>query len=260
MEQEHKQPKIEGYSNEELKEILVGNTAAFLQNQKSNGPVSQPTHAGEQQLTDCATLFTDSDGKKTLEISFGKKVFASQVGQMGLSRNIERSLKNPSEGIRDFFTTNYDDQSRLNIHDKEKYLNLSQTGEPGLALTQITRYVDSNRFNSAAIDHLKDATISNMKRIHSAEREARPTDTTLAKRHETEVALWALRESEQLGGLDSNIKENFREVLRSHLQFKEAQTGKKLPENNKSDFNDEYTKFTLKESLSVKLSRPKMII
>lgn len=260
MDQEQPQNKsnVDGYTNAELKEILVGNTEAFLNRKELGEQPTQKSQGNEQEISECASIFTEEDGSKFLEISFGKKLFSAQVGQMGLSRDIEKSLKDPREGIRDFFTTNYDDQSRLNIHDKEKYLNLPQTGEPAKALAQLSKYDNQNKYNTADIGHLNDATFTSMKRIHYTERAENPGDTTLTQRQATEVALWNLRESEQLGSPAQELKEKFREVLISHVNFKEAQTGKQLAEKSRPGINKEFEKFEMNESLKVRLSGPKM--
>lgn len=228
---------VEGYDANELKRLISESQSVFKPSIRIN---------------EYATVEQNKEGMKVLELQFGKTLFAAQVGQLGLSRDIEK------ESIRDFFSKNYDEESIHKVREKEHYLNIPLTGDPMKALGALSNFESRNKFNTLTLSHVTDATVSNMRRIHAAEREKNPEDELLAKRHAVEVALFQTNENEQLGLPLEKRKADIQDTIEKHIAFKEQETGKQLPLSRKPNINREITRFEDNLSLKSKMSGIKL--
>ncbi|MGF6348211.1 hypothetical protein [Variovorax sp. W2I14] len=228
---------VDGLSQEDLHKLKSESRAAF-----SSG-------VAEVALTPEANLITRADGKRMIVIDFGKNLSPAEIGSFGINRDISKSLKNPEDGIRDFFNVSYDEESRLRVIDKENYLNLPLTGDPSAALTRLSEYEYKNKFNTTSLRNLHDATHTNMVKAHERERQESRNDPEVLKRHKIEVALWTYREQAQLSPEKDSKVHNFNALMKLHEALKiEQKGGRTVHPARRVSFEKEAEKFAAEPS------------
>lgn len=228
---------VDGMSQEDLNLLKAESRAAFS------------TGVAEVELTPEANLITKANGKRVIVLDFGKNLSPAEIGSFGLNRDISKSLKNPDDGIRDFFNVSYDEESKLRIIDKENYLNIPLTGDPSAALSRLADFEQKNKFNTNSLRNLHDATHTNMVKTHEKEREESRNNPEVIKRHKIETALWTYREQAQLHPDEQTTVHNFSALMKLHEARKiEEKGGRTVHEARRSPFEKEAAKFAAEPS------------
>lgn len=202
-----------------------------------------------------------------------------KIGVDALQADFDKSLADPSRGIRDFYNHAYDDQGSKIIRQKEHYLNLPLTGSLSeLRANEKAKIESYDKFNSTGLATINDGAHHSMTRLHKEELDANPNDEKLKAKHALEANLFAYREGVAMHSVNSVDpvdaaqlnRESFKEIIKSQVAYKEHEWGRKMDPTKVPEIETQFKRFnespapmvakqSLQHALSNKIAKLRMM-